>query len=99
MTSKAVGLEYPVDAWFADEPYSKIPKHMQEAIIRYIVERLPTGSFLQAVIENNLRDAVNRADSENLVLLKTYVQFFYNRAPAGCSGYPQVYKDWLAGRV
>jgi len=90
-------FEYPIDTWFKNEPYSLIPAHMQEAIKRYVGERVAPGHFLQAVLKNDLRGAIDYADGANVLLIKTYVQFFYNRAPSGCSGSPENYRRWLAG--
>ena len=94
----SLALEQPIEEWFMNEPYSKIPAHMQEAIMRYIFDRVKPGDFLTAVLENNLQKAVGHADEENIRLLGTYVQFFYNQAPASCSGSPAAVKDWLTGK-
>ncbi len=84
------------DLYFTGE-YDKIPLHMQEALTRYVVDRVAPGNFLQAVISNDLRDACGRADADNLQLLPTYVKWLYNVAPGGCWGSPENYKAWLAG--
>ncbi len=39
------------------------------------------GSFLTAVVENNLDEAVGKADSVNVCALPIYVKYFYNYAP------------------
>lgn len=62
--------------------YSAIPEYMREAIMNYALYRKKPGSFLTAIICNDLRGAVGNADSVNLPLLKTYVQWFYNCCPA-----------------
>lgn len=62
--------------------YEVIPQHMRDAIMRYAINRIAPGDFLRSVICNDLRGAVNHADSINLPLLKTYVQWFYNRCPS-----------------
>jgi hypothetical protein len=38
----------------------------------------PGGSFVQAVIDNNLMEAVGKADSINVNALKFYCQLMYN---------------------
>lgn len=93
-----MAFEYPVEEWFTGE-YADIPVHMQEAIKRYVIERLRPGHFLSAVITNDLRGAVDHADAENLPLVKRYVQWFYNRAPAICHGNPQRMEDWLSSNA
>jgi hypothetical protein len=75
--------------------YAQIPPHMQAAIRRYIIEGIQPGDFLTAVITNNLRNAVGKADADNLALLKLYVQWFYNEAPAPCWGSQQNMDEWL----
>ncbi|NBO20262.1 MAG: hypothetical protein EBV03_13785 [Proteobacteria bacterium] len=80
--------------WF-DGEYSAIPEYMRAALVRYVVERIQPGSFLTAVICNDLRTAVNNADDENLPLLKTYVRWFYNIAPAVCHGNYGTMRNWL----
>jgi len=87
-------FEYPVEEWFTGE-YASIPERMQEAIKRYVIDHVRPGQFLMAVICNNLRDAVNYADDENLLLIRLYVQWFYNRAPSSCHGSPTNMVTWI----
>lgn len=69
-----------------DGQYAYIPDRMKEAILAYVHHRKPLGHFLSAVICNDLREAIGRADEENLALLKVYVQWFYNVCPANLVG-------------
>ena len=75
-----------------------IRENMMEAIQRYIVEKIPPGDFLVAVIDNDLREAVSRADDENLENLPAFIGYFYNEAPGACWGSPERRKAWLAER-
>lgn len=86
------------ELYFTGE-YADIPVHMQEAMKRYVLEGVEPGDFLTAVITNNLRNAVNRADAVNLPLLKTYVRWFYNVAPGNCHGSVEEMKTWIASRT
>jgi hypothetical protein len=61
------------DYWRA--PFDVIPEHMRAALERFIVEHRAPGSFLKAVILNDLRGAVNYADRENCSLIPLYVKF------------------------
>lgn len=79
--------------------YAQIPPHMQEAIRRYVVQGFVPGHFLQGVITNDLRMAVNHADQTNLPLIKLYVQWFYNQAPAACHGSQQSMLQWSVERA
>lgn len=73
-----------------------IPFEMREALVAYVEERRPVGGFLTAVIENDLREAVGRADGFNLDQLPAFVNFFYNHAPSTCWGSRAKMDAWLA---
>lgn len=59
-----------------DGEYAAIPVRMRAAIERYCVARIKPGSFLTAILTNDLEGAVFNADQENLPLIKLYVQWF-----------------------
>jgi len=42
----------------------------------------PAGDFGQAVLRNDLFDAVGRADDKNILCLNLYTKFLYNKVPA-----------------
>jgi len=73
-----------------------IRDNMMGAIYRYIRHGIPPGSFLTAVIENNLSEAVGRADDENLENLPAFPAYFYNEAPSPCWGSPEKRRAWIA---
>ena len=75
-----------------------IPSHMWEGLAAYILHGLPTGHFLTAVLSNDLREAVNRADKDNIKALPAYVKFLYNDAPAGCWGSEDKVESWIKRR-
>ena len=83
-----------IDKYSFMNEYS-IPERMRGAITRYIEARRIPGGFLQAVICNNLSEAVSRADDENIRNLPAYVNFFYNHAPSQCWGSPEKMIKWL----
>ncbi len=74
--------------------YDSIPKYMKESIEMYINKGIQPGQFLQAVICNDLKEAIGRADKESINLLPTYVSFFYNEAPSCCWGSKENFKNW-----
>ena len=78
--------------------YEAIPERMRHALRAYVLEGRRPGDFLTSVICNDLRNAVGRADDENLSLLKTYVQWFYNVAPGPCWGSAEVMLKWCESR-
>lgn len=75
-----------------------IPLHMHEGLIAYVLTGRPTGHFLMAILTNDLRDAVSRADEENQPRIHEYVRFLYNYAPVGCWGSPEHYAAWVTQR-
>jgi len=72
-----------------------IPQRMMGAIDRYINQGLPPAHFLTAVISNDLKEAVGRADDENLANLPAYVAYLYNEAPSPCWGSEKKMKAWV----
>lgn len=73
-----------------------VPRHMQEAVATWFIRRKPVGDFLTALLSNDLRGAVLKADDVNLAALRDWMLFLANHAPAGSFGSPQAVKDWLA---
>lgn len=66
---------------------------------RYIYEGVPTGDFLRAVLENNLRESIGRADQDNLTMLPHIVAWLYNEAPSKCWGAPTKVDEWLVAKT
>ncbi len=69
-----------------------------DGLNRYVNQHIETGSFLRAVLENDLAGALSRADRENRTALFYIMAVIYNCAPALCWGNPEKVKAWLAGR-
>ena len=63
-----------------------IPEHTKGALERYVNQRFFPGSFLTAVLTNNLIGAICYADRENEAALRDIVAFAYNRLPQECCG-------------
>jgi hypothetical protein len=72
-----------------------IPERMAYGIKLYVEHHVKPGSFLSAVICNDLTEAVGQADDENLRNIPAYVAYFYNEAPRGCWGSPERFTEWL----
>ncbi len=74
----------------------RIPARFAGGLARYVLHRIPTGSFLRAVLENDLTEAVGRGDEEALACLVDLTRIVYNYVPmvARRGGVD----DWLAGR-
>ena len=75
--------------------YEKLPSHLRDGIRLYIEYKIKPGQFLTAVLENNLSQAVNRADDNSLSNLKEIVCFVYNDLPGNCWGSPDRVRGWL----
>ena len=72
-----------------------IPERMMGGIERYVENHIEPGSFLTAVFENNLSEAVGRADEENMENLPAYAAYLYNEIPQGCHGSRENVRQWL----
>ena len=75
--------------------YDILPQHMRGAAQRYIENGIPPGSFLSAVICNDLASAMGRADHINRERIHDIVSFFYNEAPGPCWGSREKLAAWL----
>lgn len=63
-----------------------IPAHLRPGLLLWIEHGIVPGSFLQAVLANDLLNAVDHADEESMAGLRSLVQWLWNYAPAGCHG-------------
>lgn len=66
------------------------------ALRRYIENGIPPGSFLMAVLRNDLSSAVRSADDINKYRIADYIIFLSNYAPSGCYGSPDKVREWMA---
>ncbi len=72
-----------------------IPRTMWESLVEYVVVGRPTGSFLAALLCNDLILAVKKADDLNIQRLRDYVSFLEGCAPSMCYGSSAVYNEWI----
>ena len=73
----------------------KLPEHMVEGVVAYVMKGLPPGSFLESVLSNDFMEAAGRADHINQGRLRDYADFLYNDAPRSCWGSPEAYAEWI----
>lgn len=71
------------------------PYHTQQTIQDYITKRWEPGSFVRAVLENNLREACASADNINIRALPHIVAYCYNYIPSNAWGSPERVDAWL----
>jgi hypothetical protein len=75
-----------------------VPSYMIPGLARYFDNHIAPGSFLMAVLQNDLMKALNCADSTNIDCLKAYGRFLYNHAPLGSYGSRENVDMWLERR-
>jgi hypothetical protein len=68
----------------------RLPAHMRDAMRLWIERGLPhpalLGSFLRAVLKNDLLGAFAAADADNSAAMRSWALFLYNDAPSPCRG-------------
>ena len=79
--------------------YSMIPPLTKDAIDGYVAHRYVPGSFVFAVLSNDLKNAVSRADDENARVLIDIVRYCYWEIPGPCWGSKERVLAWLSGEV
>jgi len=65
---------------------NKIPDRIKEAVNRYYNDGILPGSFLQAVLTNDLFGAVRHADPYSYAALREIISYVYNELPSKCHG-------------
>jgi hypothetical protein len=60
---------------------SHVPEHLREGLIRYLADGILPGGFLQAVLCNNLREAIVRGDPFALAGLPALVEYLRGEFP------------------
>ncbi len=84
-------------AWYRNRLIDfSVPEHDHDGLIRWLTEGLAPGSFLTAVLSNDLREACARADPINQTALCRIVRFLANDAPLGSWGSAREVEYWYA---
>jgi hypothetical protein len=65
---------------------------------RYLGFHIRPGSFLQAVLRNDLKDAVLRADPDNLHRLRDIVLWIDKGVPGQAQGSQEAIEEWCKKR-
>ena len=77
--------------------YETIPVALLSGLTRYVNDRIATGGFLRAVLENDLFGAHAKADPDSLAALPALMRYIYNEVePGTCWGSPEAVAAWLA---
>lgn len=77
---------------------SSIPEHMRPGVEGYINYGWQPGSFLYAVLCNNLVEAAANADDINRHLLFEWASLLYNEIPRNAWGSPDVVNAWIENK-
>lgn len=72
-----------------------IDENIRESLNRYIKHRIHAGGFLTAVLENNLMEAMGRADSVNRANLHEICKYIYNNLPRESWGSREKVQNYL----
>ena len=76
-----------------------IPKYTREALERYVQHQIPPGSFLIAVLSNDLKESFRCADDVNIANIFAIVKYIYNEVPMSAWGSRENVRYWLSGGV
>lgn len=76
--------------------YPEIKQDTINTLNNYVVNGWEPGSFCRAVLENNLMQALGRADIENRKSIFEICSYVYNELPSACHGSPEKVNLWLS---
>jgi len=76
-----------------------IPENVKASLDRYVMNGIPTGDFLRAVLSNDLFEAVGRADMDNQHNLVSICQYIYNYCPSTCHGSLKKVDEWIKNKM
>ena len=79
------------------DSYPGVPDHLFHGIKLYVTKRIQTGSFLQAVLENNLVYSMFYADAISANSIQSIAKLIYNHVPSKCWGSKEKVEAWLRG--
>lgn len=73
-----------------------VPVSLHNGLTEYFAARRPVGSFLTAVLSNDLSDACMRADPDNRFYLVEIARFLTFYVPSSAWGSKAAVEAWLA---
>jgi len=82
------------DEPLVDANWDLVPVPLRAQLLDYFQIGMVPGSFLIAVLSNDLKSAVMLADEMNLARLADLVRFLYNYAPSPSWGSGEAIADW-----
>jgi len=78
-----------------NDDWCAVPDRGLRALERYVMAGVRPGEFLCAILANDLRGAVVRADETNLKLLPQWVRLLQEYVPLSCWGSGRAVEEWL----
>lgn len=72
-----------------------VPEHTHEALMNYFNNCWEPGSFLMAVLRNDLMEASFRADHVNRTKIPEIAAWVYHNAPPGSWGSIEKIRGWI----
>lgn len=78
--------------------YTRIDPLIRESLDAYAKTGRPVGSFLTALLSNDLFQACSRADNENVWTVPIITAYVYNHLPGECWGSAAKVKAWIQKR-
>lgn len=75
-----------------------IPFYMYDGLEQYVFDGARPGSFLCAVLENDLVKAASRADDKNMQCLAAWASLLYNVMPCRSWGSRKAIDAWVESR-
>ncbi len=73
----------------------KVPSNLLQSLVAYGKKEHSVGSFLGHVLENNLFEALCRADLESLAAIKDICMFVHWEMPSQCHGSKENVRKWI----
>ena len=70
-------------------------EYLEPALDNYLIHGIQPGSFMTAVLCNDLHGAINRADSGNLINFALVCNEIIHRCPPDAFGSEQHVRDWI----
>lgn len=94
---KVVKTEYQKteEAFVQKAHQFKVPEHTIPSLTGFFMDGIPVGSFLHAVLTNDLKLACAKADIYNQKALWDIVNFCYNTLAYSSWGSQEAYDGWL----
>lgn len=79
----------------ADRQGYPLPAYMKDGVVNFVFDGLEPGSFLYAVLCNDLKHSVINADQNNKGLIVEWALLMYNGVPVECQGNTERVAAWI----